>query len=724
MATESKILLQVEGMDCANCAQTISRSLQKNGLENVNVNFASGEVTFELVSPESIDKAVEKIHDLGYHVTQRSDKSKAGSVTEPHAHNTHSKSNSTKIKFYWSALFSLPLLMHMFLAYPLLHNAYFQLILCTPVMLIGWSHFGKSAWSSLKAGFPNMDVLITIGSSAAFIYSLIGMFQFQGSHEIHNYLFFETAATIITLVLLGNLIEQRSVRQTTTAIHDLSKLQPNRAKLVVTENGNERIIDTDIHEVKKGDILLVNTGDKIPVDGIVLKGDALINESIISGESLPVSKEQDDQLTGGTLLESGSIYMKAERVGADTTLSQIIQLVKDAQHSKPEIQKLGDRISAIFVPAVIAISTLTFIVGYFFIDIPAQKALMSAIAVLVVSCPCAMGLATPTAVMVGLGRAAHHGILIKGGSTLEQFTGLKTIVFDKTGTLTTGRFKISQFKVLEGDENEIKKILHSLEQHSSHPIAQSLTEELKDYADDSNQLRWKEVKEDKGIGINAEDDKGNLYSAGSYKMVRHFHTDNSHAIYILKNNKLIATVDLSDEIKKGTKETIAKLKAQGLRVIMLSGDRDEVCQRVARETGITEVFSEQLPAQKLALIQKLSKESPTAMIGDGINDAPALAKATIGISLSNATAVAMQSAQVILLQQQDLSILIQALSIGRKTYQTIRQNLFWAFFYNVLTIPIAAAGLLSPMIGALSMAFSDLVVIGNSVRLKFRKIDR
>ena len=461
MAKESKILLQVEGMDCANCAQTISRSLQKNGLENVNVNFASGEVTFELVSPESIDQAVKKIHDLGYHVTKRSDKSREENHSSHHEHATSSKSNSTKVKFYWSAVFSIPLLMHMFLSASLWHNPYFQLLLCIPVMLIGWGHFGKSAWNSLKAGFPNMDVLITIGSSAAFLYSVFGMIQFAGSRELHNYLFFETAATIITLVLLGNLIEQRSVKQTTTAIHDLSSLQASTAKKVLLENGEERIVEIEITKVEVGDVLLVNTGDKIPVDGIVIKGDALVNESIISGESLPVSKETEDTLTGGTLVESGSIFMRAERVGDDTTLAHIIQLVKDAQHSKPEIQKLGDRISAIFVPAVIVISILTFLICYFFIDIPIQKSLMNSIAVLVVSCPCAMGLATPTAVMVGLGRAAHHGILIKGGQTLEQFTSLRTIVFDKTGTLTTGRFKIINFKVLEGDERNQKNLIFS-----------------------------------------------------------------------------------------------------------------------------------------------------------------------------------------------------------------------------------------------------------------------
>lgn len=723
MKKEDKILLQVEGMDCANCAQTITRTLQKDGLENVNVNFASGEVTFEIVSPGVIDQAVNKIHGLGYHVIDRSDKKTNARNANQEHHLAGSVSQSTKRKFIWSAIFSVPLLLHMFLDFPLLHNPYFQLALCIPVMFIGWGHFGKSALGSLRVGFPNMDVLITIGSSAAFIYSVFGMILHGQSHDVHNYLFFETAATIITLVLFGNLIEQRSVKQTTTAIHDLKKLQANTAKKIFLLNGIEEIRETDIAEVVAGDLLQVNSGDKIPVDGRLVKGSALVNESIISGESLPVTKVEGDSLTGSTHVESGSFRMEAERVGAETTFAQIIDLVKEAQHSKPEIQKLGDKISAVFVPAVIGISILTFFICYFIIDIEIQKSLMNAIAVLVVSCPCAMGLATPTAVMVGLGRAAHHGILIKGGQTLELFSSIKTIVFDKTGTLTTGKFKIREFKIVEGDESEIKSILFALEQHSSHPIAHSIVQELSEFANKAGSYKWTEIQEDKGTGINATDQSGNLYSVGSFRMVQHFHQDDSHSIYMLKNNKLIATVDLEDEIKKGTKETVAALKQKGLRVMMISGDRKKVCEQVASAVGIDEVYSEQTPAQKLELISTFSKESPTAMVGDGINDAPALAKASIGISMSDGTEIAMQSAQVILLQKQNLDILLKALTIGNKTYQTIKQNLFWAFFYNVITIPIAAAGFLSPMIGALSMAFSDVVVIGNSVRLRYRKID-
>ncbi len=716
---EKAIELKVDGMDCANCAQTITRTLQKSGLKEVRVDFLSGEVNFELVTAEKIDQAVKDINGLGYKVTKRSDLI----TDESKADIQQSDPKDVRWKFLISLIFTVPLLLHMIFPHSILGNAYVQLVLCLPVFLIGLFHFGKSAWKSIRAGVPNMDVLIAVGSIAAFVYSCTGIFLYNDSIEIHNYLFFETAATIITLVLLGNLIEQKSVLRTTSAIRDLNKLQAAKATKVQIENGVESLLEVNVHSIVKGDLLQVNDGDKIPVDGKIIHGEALINESMITGEGLPVTKQTGDTVTGSTYIEKGSFRMIAEHVGKETTLAQIIEMVKRAQYSKPPIQKLGDKISAVFVPAVIGISIITFVVCFFFIDLPVQKAMMNAIAVLVISCPCAMGLATPTAVMVGLGRAAKEGILIKGGQTLETFSKIKTIVFDKTGTLTTGRFRISNFTVLNGSESELRSVVYSLESHSSHPIAHSLVLELKESAANGKLITWKKIEEDKGIGINATDFDGNLFSIGSFQMVKHLGVDLSHALYLLKNNNLIATIDLVDEIKAGARETIQALKVSGMRVLLISGDKKSACEKVCKEVGIEEIYSEQLPRQKLERIESLSKESPTAMVGDGINDAPALAKASLGISMSNATDVAIQSAQVILLHQEDLRILLKAIAIGKATYKTIRQNLFWAFFYNVVAIPIAAAGFLSPMIGALSMAFSDVVVIGNSIRLRSKKID-
>ena len=713
---DQKVLLKVDGMDCANCAITITRTLTKDGLKDVNVDFMSGEVVFDQPESKDISAAIKSINRLGYKVKSRSDIVENSSVE---SHNNHSTEKS-EWKFFLSLLFTVPLVLHMFLNYPFLHNPVFQLMLCIPVMVIGIMHFGKSAFYSVRARNPNMDVLIFLGSTAAFVYSLAGMIKYYGSPEVHRYMFFETGATIITLVLLGNLIEQRSVKQTTSAISNLKALQPRSAKKINSVDGKEIIVESNVEDLKINDVVLINSGDRIPMDGKIVFGKASVNESMITGESKPVFKNIGDEVTGGTIVEDGTLRFIIEHVGKDTVLSRIIELVKTAQHSKPKIQKLGDRISAIFVPVVLGISILTFIISYSFLNISASQALMRSIAVLVISCPCAMGLATPTAVMVGLGRAARNGILIKGGATLELLSGIKTIVFDKTGTLTTGNFKIKNITCISGDETIIPTLLYSLEKHSSHPIAKAIQKELLPYS--SSAFEWKEITEDKGIGINATDVNGNIYSAGSFQMVKHFYKDLTHDIYLLKNNELIATVDLEDEVKPFASVVINELKNRGIRIIMLSGDRKLKCETVASQTGITEIYYEKLPKEKLEILDKLVKENPTAMIGDGINDAPALAQATVGISISNASETAIQSAQVILLDKLDLKILLTALRISEMTYTTIKQNLFWAFFYNVIAIPIAAAGMLNPMIGALSMAFSDVIVIGNSLRLRIRKI--
>ena len=713
---ENKVLLKVEGMDCANCALTINRTLKKEGLDEVNVDFMTGEVSFNQPKSVTISHAIHSIHRLGYRVKERSDEV----VSDDNVSKVATADNKTEKRFFISLVFTIPLVLHMFLSFSILHEPFFQLVVCLPVMIIGIMQFGKSAFYSLRAGVPNMDVLIFTGSSAAFIYSLAGIFMYYGKPEVHQYMFFETGATIITLVLLGNLIEQRSVKQTTSAITQLQKLQPRTAKKISTSDKGEEIIECNVEDLKTGEVVMLNSGDRIPLDGKIIFGKATVDESMITGESSPVFKTINDNVTGGTIIGDGHVRFIIEHIGRDTVLSRIIELVKAAQHSKPAIQKLGDRISAVFVPVVLLISVSTFIVSLFFLSIPVSKALMNSIAVLVISCPCAMGLATPTAVMVGLGRAAQNGILIKGGITIEQLAGIKTIVFDKTGTITTGNFKIQNINIISGDELYIRSVLYSLEKHSSHPIAKSLQTELKEFA--SSEIIWKEIKEDKGIGINATDVNGNLFSSGSFQMVKHFYDDLNHDIYLLKNNKLIATIDLEDEVKPYVETVVKNLKEKGIRVIMLSGDRKEKCESAGLKTGITEIYYEKRPEEKLEILAKLVDENPTAMVGDGINDSPALAQATVGISISNASEAAIQSAQVVLLDKQDMRVLLKAIHISELTFSTIKQNLFWAFFYNIIAIPIAAAGYLSPMIGALSMAFSDVIVIGNSLRLRTRRI--
>ena len=694
-----KLKLEVEGMTCANCAAGIKKHLKNKGLQDVNVNFSTGEASWKNDKNQDKNDVAKTITSLGYKIKSSSKEEEKGlSKVEKY--------------FYFTLIFTLPLFSHMFLPKgSIIQNPLLQFILCLPVYFIGVSYFGKSAWGSIKTGVPNMDVLIFTGSSAAFFYSIYGWLINYGTPAVHHYLFFETSATIITLVLLGNVMEHKSVKKTTTAIGDLTAIQ----KVIAKKEIEGKITEVNFEDIRVDDILVINSGDKIPTDGIIISGTSYIDESMITGESFPVNKSVDNQVIGGTIITEGSIKIKATKIGDDTLLSQIIELVKNAQNIKPNIQKLGDQVSAVFVPVVLTISLATFFIGYYFFNIEIQDAFLRSIAVLVISCPCAMGLATPTAVMVGIGRAAKNGILIKGGDTLEKLASIKTIVFDKTGTLTTGKFIVSQFTVLDGDENDVKNIIYNIEQHSSHPIAKSLCNAFKE---NSSLLKISDITEEKGISISANIDE-NIYTIGSSKI---YSSTEKYDLFVLKNKELIATLNISDELKKNTDLVISSLHKRGYTTTLLSGDKKEKCNQIASELGITTTYSEQLPQDKIVKIEELVSSNKTAMLGDGINDAPALAKATIGISLGNATQIAIQSADVVLLNNEDLSQLTQTMQIGKHTLLTIKQNLFWAFAYNIVAIPIAVMGLLNPMWGALFMAFSDVIVIGNSIRLRYKNI--
>lgn len=694
----SSVKMTVEGMTCTNCAAGISRYLEKQGLDDVSVNFATAEVRYKPNGGRSITDIKNGIEQLGYKV-----------VDEESAGESKGFEFTLQRKFYFSLLFTIPLLLHMFIHAAWLMNPYVQLALSTPVFLLGLWHFGRSGWASLKTGVPNMDVLITLGSSAAFGYSLAGTIMQLGP----DYLFYETAATIITLVLLGNLIEQRSVKQTTTAIKDLTRLQPNKA--ILFKDGKQQ--EVEVKDVQIGDLLVINTGGKVPLDGTVVWGEATIDESMITGESIPVEREQGDKVIGGTIVSNGNIRMRVDAIGDNTYLSRVIELVKSAQQNKPDIQRLADKVSGIFVPAVLLIAVITFLASYLLAGVELSDSIMRAVAVLAIACPCAMGLATPTAVMVGIGRVTRSGVLIKGGRTIEELANVKQVVFDKTGTLTTGRFKIDEVKMFAGDKTEALSIALSLEQHSSHPIARSLVRELKDY----ELFELAHVEEIKGAGIQALDKEANNYLIGSYHAVRQFTTDNNYDVYVIKNGSALCGIKIKDEIKPDAREAIRYLNSMGIKTVMLSGDRYDKCFQIAQELGIETFYAERKPEQKLETIEQLSQDDKTAMVGDGINDAPALAKADIGISLSDASEVAIGSSQVILLNG-DLSHLREAFAISKNTLTTIKQNLFWAFAYNIVAIPIAAAGFLNPMVAALSMAFSDVVVVGNSLRLRMKKL--
>jgi P-type Cu+ transporter len=706
----SEISLKVEGMHCANCASGVKRVLENQGFEKVNVNYVTGDISFQ-AEEYSFPRLAKEIHALGYELE--------GGSSEHHEHH-HGHHNTTERRFYISLIFTVPLFLHMFLPIALLQNPFVQLGLALPVLYISTVYFGTSAWKSLRIGVPNMDVLIYVGSTAAFIYSLIGTYLFYGTHEIHNYLFYETSATIVTLVLLGNLLEQRSVKQTTSIVDELKKVQLIKAKKYIKDLLGERIIEVNYHDIHVGDILLVNSGDTVPVDGHVDWGTAALDEAMITGESLPVYKKSGDHVIGGTILVEGSLRIKTERVGNDTLLSDILKMVKNAQSTKPNIQKIGDKVSAIFVPVVILIAAFTFLAGWMLFDLSIQKALMNSIAVLVISCPCAMGLATPTAVVVGIGRAAKNGILIKKGTTLENLASTNFVVFDKTGTLTTGDFKIDKIEYFHEDKEYVDNLIFILEQHSSHPLAKSLVKELK--KTNISNIEFAEINEEKGVGVTAKDAQRNIYKIGSWSMVSNLTKDNTRSVYLSKNDKLLASIDISDEIKTGAADVVQELKRMHLRPIILSGDVESKCKLLAEKVGIEEYYFQKLPSQKLEIIKDLKKKGNVLMIGDGINDAPAIAQATTGVSMGNSTNIAMNTAEVILLNGNDLELLVKTIKIGKHTLLTIKQNLFWAFFYNVVAIPLAAVGYLNPMVAALSMAFSDVVVIGNSIRFKFKKI--
>ncbi len=698
---------KVDGMSCTNCALSIHKYLQSEGIKEPKVSFMEGEVQFQL--PENINKETlaKGIKGLGYKVRGNEEATLIKKWLDTQGERSA-----------FCFLFTLPLLIHML---PGVHihwmmNPYVQLAFTTPVFIVGMSYFGRSAWNSMINGIPNMNVLVAIGAIASFGYSLYGTLIGQGQ----AFAYYETTATIITLVFFGNYLEDSSVQSTQRALKDLVKAQKVMANMIVFDDQHKEIIfNVESSTLKVGDLILMNTGETVPMDCKILWGEANVNESIVTGESVPVHRTMKDPLLGGSTIENGTLKAYVTAVGDDTVLANILKMVKAAQGEKPPVQILADKISAVFVPLVLGIAFITLIGNYYFTAIGFGESMLRAIAVLVISCPCAMGLATPAAIAVGLGRGARNGVLFKNAKSLETFKDIKQVVFDKTGTLTTGHFTIAAHEVIGNMTQEaFKTLVYSLEKYSNHPIAKCISNEWK-----SNQpLAWKTIEEVKGIGIKATDNEGNEYWAGSYKVISQNVTDKSHNIFILKNNILLGWLDVEDEIREEAKNVIETLHHQGIHTILLSGDQQSKCEKVGKALGIQEIISEQSPADKLAKLEALTLQSPTAMVGDGINDAPALAKATIGISLSNASHIAIQSAQVILMNQ-GLKNLPMALGLGRRTYETIKENLAWAFSYNIVAIPVAAFGLLGtwgPTYGALIMALSDVVLAINSLRL-FRK---
>ena len=737
---------KVQGMSCTNCALSIEKYLQKQGQQNVKVNFIGGDVSFQKTSGVA-DAALQKgINSLGYKVVGEEDGNKSPLVFANHWQ-----------RFLFCSIFTLPLLLHMLgLHIGIFMNPYVQLALTLPVFIVGMGFFGKSAIKSLLKGVPNMNVLITIGAVASFAYSLYGTL----TGNAQQYLFYETTATIITLVFLGNWLENKSVQATQTELQKLAVSQKLMANMIAYDDKHEEhVFPVESSSLKTGDLLLIKTGEQVPADCKVLWGEAGVSEAILTGESAPVEKKMNDKLIGGSLVENGTLKAYVTAAGDDTVINRILKMVRDAQSEKPPVQQLADKLSAVFVPVVVGIALITFFISYFLASLPVGESLLRSIAVLVISCPCAMGLATPAAIAVGLGRAAKNGILFRNARSLEVFKNIKQVVFDKTGTLTTGEFMITGFAIADGTSeadfleanatqntvsvsqfssftshlspltphsstdlspltiDNFKRIAFSLEKYSAHPIGKAIAKEWKMKGD----IRWAKIEEVKGLGMKATDKEGSEFIAGSYKAAQHLTNDDSHAVYIIRNNQLLGWIDVADAIRPEAKDVVAWLHKKGIKTILLSGDNKQKCEAVARQLNIDTVMAEQSPEQKLNIIAELSAQQPTAMVGDGINDAPALAKATVGISLSDATQMAMQSAQVILMND-GLKKLPMALGLGKQTYATIQSNLAWAFAYNIVAIPVAAFGFLNPAIAALLMGFSDVVLAINSVRLRWKRV--
>ena len=730
-----KVNWKIEGMHCTTCALSVQKFLEEKGLKNVTVNFIGGDVSFDIKGNITTSEITAGIEELGYHVTNGENK----------------KIEKSKVlfknqfqRFLFCFVFTAPMLINMIpgMHIHFLMNPYIELALTIPVFIVGMDFFGRSALRSLFKGVPNMNVLIALGAIAAFGYSLYGTFSNFLYRE--DFIFYESAASIITLVFLGNWLEEKSVERTQSELKKLAVTQKVMANMIAYDDKyQEHIFPVESTSLKVGDLILIKSGEYVPMDCKILWGDTRVNEAIITGESVPVEKKMNDKLIGGSIMESGTVKAYVTAVGEETVLSNILKMVKEAQTEKPPVQQLADKISAVFVPVVVGIALMTFFTNYFFTDNGFGSSLLRSIAVLVIACPCAMGLATPAAIAVGLGRAARNGVLFKNARSLEAFKNIKQVVFDKTGTLTTGEFKITNYFISSDVRREtsvdnsaqknnssvaihdsrltthddFKRIAYSLERYSNHPVAKSIAKEWKT----KNEIRWKKIEEIKGLGIKATDKDGNEYAAGSFRVAVQLTEDYSHSVYIVCNNKLLGWIDVADEIRPEAKHVIALLKSKGIKTILLSGDKKEKTESVAKLLNIDEVVSEQSPEQKLERIASYNAIAPTAMVGDGINDAPALAKATIGISLSDATQIAMQSSQVVLMNH-GLKHLPLSLGLGKHTYITIQQNLFWAFLYNIVAIPVAGLGFLNPTLAALFMGFSDVVLGVNSVRLNWKKV--
>ncbi|MEB7745549.1 heavy metal translocating P-type ATPase [Staphylococcus equorum] len=722
-----KAELDVIGMTCAACSNRIEKVLNRDAsVEHANVNLTTENATIAY-NPEmtSIDDLIKKIQKIGYDAKPKQAATEKSSQKEQEL-----KHKRTKLII--SAILAAPLLLTMFvhlfgMQIPhIFMNPWFQFALATPVQfIIGWQ-FYVGAYKNLRNGSANMDVLVALGTSAAYFYSLYEMIKWLNLTNYTPHLYFETSAVLITLILFGKYLETRAKTQTTNALSELLNLQAKEAR--VLRNQEELMIP--LNEVVQSDHLIIKPGEKIPVDGKVIKGTTSIDESMLTGESIPIEKVQNDNVIGSTMNKNGSITVEATKVGKDTALASIIKVVEEAQGSKAPIQRLADIISGYFVPFVVGIALLTFIVWITLVQTGQfEPALVAAIAVLVIACPCALGLATPTSIMVGTGKAAENGILFKGGEHIERTHQVNTVVLDKTGTITNGKPVVTDF---DGDD-KVLQLLASAEKGSEHPLAESIVNYAK-----KNHIPFLEVAHFEAIpghGIKATIDGKSLCVGNRKFMIEEniainsaetqlsrFEQDGKTAMMIAIDSELKGTIAVADTVKASTSEAIQQLHDLNIEVVMLTGDNERTAQAIAKQVGIDTVIAEVLPEEKASKIVELQDQGKTvAMVGDGVNDAPALVQADIGIAIGSGTEVAIEAADVTILGG-DLLLIPKVMKASKSTIRNIRQNLFWAFGYNVAGIPIAALGLLAPWVAGAAMALSSVSVVTNALRLKRMKL--